>query len=91
MVKTIYSLFKVFIGEYFLINTHYKDVLPGYHFNKDDVRKAIEQEYQGYNLEQLGELLKKAADSGDFISYTKINLLMYKLKNNGEWNNSYEE
>lgn len=91
MVKTIYSLFKVFIGEYFLINTHYKDVLPGYHFNKDDVRKAIEQEYQGYNLEQLGELLKNAADSGDFLSYEKINLLMYKLKNNGEWNNSYEE
>ena len=91
MIRTIYSLVTVFIGNYFLINTNYKDVISTYRFKKEDIRSAIEQEYQDYNLEQLGDALKDAAKNGDFIEYEKINLLIYKLKNNGEWNQSYEE
>ena len=103
LIRTIYSLVRAFIGKYFLINAHYLDTLNfyrdvptvsnsvPYHFNEDAIREEIEQEYHKYNFEELGELLEKARDSGDFLSYEKINLYMNKLKNNGEWDRNYGE
>lgn len=96
LIKVIYSLFRNFIGKYFLINSHYKDALIvngrfPYQFDTNAIRELIENEYQKYNLEQLGELLQKAKDNDDFLNYEKINLYINKLKNNGEWDKNYGE
>ena len=93
LIKAIYPLVNRFIGEYFLINTNYKDIIYGVDLYRETLkaREEIELEYQKYNLEQLVELLDAARNNGDYLSYEKINLYMNKLKNNGKWNESYGE
>ena len=92
LIRVTYSLVKSFIGKYFLINKEYKDtLLMNRCFDIDSLREEIEKDYQQYNLVELGELLKEAKQNGDYIKYEKINLYMNKLKNNGEWNQYYDE
>ena len=96
LIRLVYSLISAFIGEYFLINTRYKDVLLvdgryPYSFDEKEIRDQIETEYLDYDLDQLASLLIEARNNGDYLRYEKINLLMNKMKNNGEWSEDYGE
>lgn len=94
-IYLVYSLISSFVGKYFLINTHYKDVLVAKRFKQrfdiDEIRKQIEIEFERYDIEQLANLLIEAKNKGDYLDYEKINLYMNKLKNNGEWDRNYGE
>lgn len=95
LIRITYSLFYNFIGEYFLINPHYKEqhlsASENSNFNIEEFRNAIEERYKHYKLEELGELLSKAKNSGDYIEYEKIILYINKIKNNGAWERIFYE